>query len=310
MTVVEFDPFSSTFFDDPYDMYRSLRDEAPVYFNDRYGFYALSRYDDVVAAHKDWQTYSSSHGVDLNMLTSDPAMAASMRSIIMMDPPAHDTFRALVSRVFTPRAIAGLEPMVREVVGGYCDAIGDRDAFDAVGDLSGPFPVEVISIMMGIPPGERQQIRHSVDLLLARKPGQMAPSAEGIDAALHLGLYFYELAAKKRAQPTDDLMTRLTQARVAGEGGEETFLDDQEIGFAVLLAGARRPSPSSSPTPSCCSTGTRSSGSSWSTIRRWSPPPSRRSSGSCPRPSTRAGSPCATSGCTARRSRRASRSCC
>ena len=239
MTVVEFDPFSSTFFDDPYDMYRSLRDEAPVYFNDRYGFYALSRYDDVVAAHKDWQTYSSSHGVDLHMLTSDPAMAASMRSIIMMDPPAHDTFRALVSRVFTPRAIAGLEPMVREVVGGYCDAIGDRDAFDAVGDLSGPFPVEVISIMMGIPPGERQQIRHAVDLLLAREPGQMAPSAEGIDAAVHLGLYFYELAAKKRAQPTDDLMTRLTQARVAGEDGEETFLDDQEIaGFAVLLAGA------------------------------------------------------------------------
>src|SRR5205823_11239206 len=97
---VEFDPFSSTYFDDPYEMYRHLRDEAPVYYSERYGFYALSRYDDVVAAHKDWHTFSSSHGVDLSTLSSDPDHIAALESIIMMDPPQHDRLRALVSRVF------------------------------------------------------------------------------------------------------------------------------------------------------------------------------------------------------------------
>ena len=236
---VEFDPFSSTFFDDPYDLYRGLRDTAPVYRNERYGFYALSRYDDVVAAHKDWQSFSSSHGVDLNSLSSDPELIASLRSIIMMDPPMHDTFRALVSRVFSPKAIAGLEPVVRQIVGGCCDAIGRRDEFDAVGDLAGPFPVEVIATMLGIPPDDRDRIRPAVDLFLTREPGQMEPAPEGMTAMLELGLYFHELAARKRVEPTDDLLSRLIQARVPRPDGAATGLDDEEIaGFAVLLAGA------------------------------------------------------------------------
>ena len=113
---VDFDPFSNVFFDDPYDMYRRLRDEAPVYHNERYGFWALSRYDDVVEAHKDWRTFSSSHGVDLHTLSTPPDQVAMFRSIIMMDPPAHDRLRALVSRVFTPRAVQSFEPIVREVI--------------------------------------------------------------------------------------------------------------------------------------------------------------------------------------------------
>ena len=116
---VEFDPFSDTYFDDPYEMYRRLRDEAPVYHSERYGFYALSRYDDVSEAHKDWHTFSSTHGVDVYTLSRDPAEIATFRSIIMMDPPEHDRFRALVSRVFTPRAVTALEPMIREVVTGF-----------------------------------------------------------------------------------------------------------------------------------------------------------------------------------------------
>src|SRR5690348_814795 len=104
MSAVEFDPFSDDYFNDPYDTYRRLRDEAPVYFSERYGFYALSRFDDVVSAHRDWQAFSSAHGVDLSTLSNDPEVIRSFRSIIMMDPPEHDRLRALVSRVFTPRA--------------------------------------------------------------------------------------------------------------------------------------------------------------------------------------------------------------
>lgn len=94
-------------------MYRRLRDEAPVYDSEKYGFYALSRFADVVTAHRDWQGFSSAHGVELSSLSKDPELIKSFRSIIMMDPPEHDRLRALVSRVFTPRAVTRLEPMIR-----------------------------------------------------------------------------------------------------------------------------------------------------------------------------------------------------
>src|SRR5438270_13652793 len=109
---VEFDPFSEEFFNDPYDLYRRLRDEAPVYFSEKYGFYALSRFADVLAAHRDWKGFSSAHGIDLATLSQDSETIQRMRMMIMMDPPEHDRFRALVSRVFTPRAVADLEPMI------------------------------------------------------------------------------------------------------------------------------------------------------------------------------------------------------
>jgi cytochrome P450 len=234
---VEFDPFSATFFDDPYDTYRRLRDEAPLYRNERYGFYALSRYDDVCAASKDWASFTSTHGVDLSTLTTrvhDP-----IETLIMLDPPKHDRLRALVSRVFTPRAVAALEPMVRDVIVERLDAIDDPMAFDAVTDFAGPFPVEVISRMLGVPPEDRQRIRHCLDVGLAREPGRSDPSEAGIAAMIEFGTYMYELAQAKRARPADDMISDLVRCEVDdGEGGT-THLDDIEIaGFAALIGGA------------------------------------------------------------------------
>ena len=148
-----FDPFSDEYFNDPYDLYRRMRDESPVHFNEEYGFWALFRYDDVCAAHKDWQSLSSAHGVDLSTLNREPETIRSFRLIIMMDPPEHDRHRALVSRVFTPRAVGALEPMVREVIQSYLSPFDDADSFDAVKDFSGPFPVEIICRMLGVPEG-------------------------------------------------------------------------------------------------------------------------------------------------------------
>src|SRR4051812_31256061 len=126
MTAVEFDPFSDEYFNDPTDVYRRLREEAPVYYSEKYGFYALSRFADVVAAHRDWQGFSSAHGIDLSTLSKDSELIKSFRSIIMMDPPEHDRLRALVSRVFTPRAMTALEPMIREVIRQFLDPLQDR----------------------------------------------------------------------------------------------------------------------------------------------------------------------------------------
>ncbi len=237
--VVEFDPFSQEYFEDATDVYRRLRDEAPVYFSERYGFYALSRFDDVVAAHRDWRTFSSARGVELSSLSKDPELIRALGLIIMMDPPEHDRFRALVSRVFTPRAIGSLEPMIREVIAGHLDRLAGEDHFDVVVDLSGPFPVEIISRMLGVPAGERQQIRAWLDLSLHREPGEVDPSPEGQTALLELSGYFYELAKHKRSHPADDMLTRLTEVTVDRGDGDETALTDGEIaGFATLLGGA------------------------------------------------------------------------
>src|SRR5438128_2058580 len=238
-TPVEFDPFSKEFFNNPSEVYRRLRDEAPVYYSERYGFYALSRFADVLAAHRDWQVFSSAHGVELFTLSKDPEEVRSYRSIIMMDPPEHDRFRALVSRVFTPRAVTALEPMIREVICRFLDPLNDAREFDAVADFAAPFPVEVISRILGVPEGERQQVRHWVDISLHREAGQRGPSAENQQAVLEQGAYFHDLVAKKREHPGDDMLSRLTEVTVDRRDGMETGLDDAEIaGFATLLGGA------------------------------------------------------------------------
>jgi cytochrome P450 len=238
-TRVEFDPFSDEYFDDPTDVYRRLRDEAPVFHSERYGFYALSRFEDVVTAHRDWQGFSSAYGVDLSTLSLDPELVRSFRSIIMMDPPEHERFRKLVSRVFTPRAVTAFEPMVREVVCEHLDRLHGAERFDVVADFSAPFPVEIIARMLGVPEDMRQQVREWVDVSLHREPGQMDPTPEGRKAGLDAGIYYYGLAREKRAQPGDDMLSRLTEVTVDRGDGVETGLDDEEIaGFATLLGGA------------------------------------------------------------------------
>ena len=119
----------------------------------------------------------------------------------MMDPPEHDRFRALVSRVFTPRAVTSLEPMIREVIRGYLDPLKDATDFDAVADFAAPFPVEVISRMLGVPEGERQQIRHWLDCSLQREPGQIAPSPENEQAVIESGDVLAPAHRREAQQP-------------------------------------------------------------------------------------------------------------
>src|SRR5436190_5034156 len=234
-----FDPFSETYFNDPYDLYRRLRDEAPVHHNEAYNFWALARYDDVDAAHRDVETFSSTHGVDLYTLSLDPELVRFFGQMIMMDPPDHQRLRGLVSKVFTPRAVQALEPMVREVIGGFADAIGDRTEFDGVDEFAALFPVEIISRMLGVPEEHRQQVRLWLDEGLHREPGSANPTPEGEAAMLASGTFFFELVGAKRANPTDDMISRLTQAEIERPDGGTTQLTDMEIaGFAGLLGGA------------------------------------------------------------------------
>lgn len=236
--MVEFNPLSDDFFDDPYETYRWLRDEAPCYRNEQYGFWALSRFEDVAAAHRDWRTFSSEHGLTLDQLT-DPNANVKGQSIIMMDPPAHDRMRKLVSRAFTPRAITRMEPVAHAVITKYLDQVQDADEFDAVADFAAPFPVEVISTILGVPEADRQRIRHWTDEMLFRRPDDPKPTQEGIHAGLEQILYFLDLVKDKRSRADDDMICQLIEAEVEAEDGSRNRLTDEEIaGFATLLAAA------------------------------------------------------------------------
>ncbi len=232
-----FDPFSDEFFNDPFETYRQLRDHAPVYHNTQYDFWALSRYEDVASAMRDHDRFSSAKGVTLDdFIDPDPLTPEGV--IIMMDPPQHTRMRSLVNKVFTPRSIAKLEPMIRDVIETAARAI-DPASFDVVEDFSALFPVEIITTMLGVPPDGRQQIRHWLDALLLREPGNISVTPAGRDAAVSMWQYYYELVVEKRAHPQDDMITRLTEVEVERENGTVTRLDDIEIAaFASLLGGA------------------------------------------------------------------------
>lgn len=234
--VPEFDPFSPEFFEDPYPVYAALRDRAPVYHNPRYGFWALSRFEDVLAAHQDWRTFSSAHGVTLHDLTNPDFRPHGM--LIYLDPPEHERLRNLVSKAFTPRAVAALEPAVREIVRATLDALAGRSEFDAVADFAALFPVEVISVLLGVPPADRQAVRLRADLALHREPNNPAPTVAGIQAAIEQRRYFLDLIADKRRHPGDDLVSRLCAAELPGEHGPQRLSDAEIATFASLLGGA------------------------------------------------------------------------
>ncbi|WNG86012.1 cytochrome P450 [Mycobacterium sp. ITM-2016-00317] len=238
MTAAElvFDPFSEEFFNGPWEIYRRMRGEAPVYYNTEYDFYALSRHADVAAAYKDFETYSSAYGLDLATVRSNEPMMAKM--IIIMDPPEHRQMRSLVNKVFTPRAIQALRPMVEATIDHYISEV-DPDGFDVVQDFSALFPVQVITQMLGVPEEYRLQVGEWVDTSLRREPGQIDMSDEGMKAVGELMGLYYNIIQQRRAEPRDDMFSRLIGAEITREDGEKETLDDFEIaGFATLLGGA------------------------------------------------------------------------
>jgi cytochrome P450 len=234
---VEFDPFSSDFFNGAYDTYRRLRDEAPVYYNAKWDFWALTRYEDVAPATKDHETFSSAKGATLDMVKAHDDAIPVPKVIISMDPPEHQKMRRLVSNVFTPRAIAALEDMVHDKVYERIEVL-NPESFDVVADFSALFPNEVITTMLGVPKQDRDQIRVWLDLLLERHPGEIATTKRGYQASVNTGLYYYDLVQQRRAHPKDDMISRLIETEIERDGVVEKLTDVDITGFATMLGGA------------------------------------------------------------------------
>jgi cytochrome P450 len=234
---IEFDPFSSDFFDDPYDTYRALRDDAPVYYSNKYDFYALSRHADVLAAHLDPGRFSSAYGLTVDMLLEKKRVGMNM--MIMMDQPEHTQLRRMINQAFSRRTIEGLEPLVIETVKSFLGDLDGRAEFDLIADFAALFPVEVISAMLGVPSPDRQQIRHWVDAMLFREAGSPNITQEGMVASLELATYFIDLVKEKRQNPDDLIISRLIEvSAVDTDGSERRLSDDDVAGFSVLISAA------------------------------------------------------------------------
>lgn len=229
-----FDPFSDEYFNDPFEIYRRMRTEAPLYYCPDRDFYALTRHEDVSAALKDHEAFSSSRGCDLAMVQADEP---PQKSIIFMDPRITGTCAACSTRP-SPRGPQAQRDTIVEQIDHYLGLIGSDD-FDIVQDFSGPFPVEVITRMAGVEPDYRQMVRHWIDTSLSREPGQIGTSEAGMQANMDTAIYYYSLVQKRRENPTDDMISRLIAAEIPREDGRLDKLDDIEItGFATLLGGA------------------------------------------------------------------------
>lgn len=221
------DLYEPSFQEDPYPVYAQLRRDQPVYQEPRYGAYVLTRFEDVIAALRDHDTWSSAAG-PAPMAVPGLAMGGGPATLAGTDPPHHDQLRALVSRAFTPRRVAESAPRIEAIARELVSALPDDD-FDAVSSLSIPLPVTVIAEMLGVPADRQDDFRRWSDAfvgLLENPPTEALRSA-----AVELIDYFRGLADLRRREPRDDMVTALVQAEIGGRRLNEAELD----GFFIML---------------------------------------------------------------------------
>ena len=229
-TPVRYSPYDYEIHEDPYPTYARLRTEAPLYRNDEFDFWALSRHADVLAAFRDPARLSNRYGVSLDPAAYGPEAHKSM-SFLAMDPPRHTRMRSLVSKAFTPRAVAELEPDIRALAVRYLDAAVGAGSFDMVADVAGKLPMDVISQMIGVPEADRAEVRRLADLLVHRDEGVFDVPREGMEAALVLAGYFSDMVTERRRARHHDLTSGLLDVDIDGD----RLSDDEIIAFLFLI---------------------------------------------------------------------------
>jgi cytochrome P450 len=232
-TDVYYDPYDAEIDVDPYPVWKRLRDEAPLYYNETHDFYALSRFTDVERGLIEWQTYRSGKGSILELIKADITLPPGI--ILFEDPPEHDVHRGVLSRVFTPKKMNALEPKIREFCARSLDPLVGSGGFDFIADLGAQMPMRTIGYLLGIPESDQEAIRDVLDEGLQMTDGEIPDFSEanfGQDI-------FGEYIDWRIDHPSDDLMTELINAEFEDETGTRRTLTREEIlTYVNLLAGA------------------------------------------------------------------------
>ena len=237
MSGAYYDPYDWDIDTDPYPAWKRLRDEAPLYYNEKYDFYALSRYDDVERCSVDWRTYISGKGSVLEIIKSGIEMPPG--NILFEDPPAHDMHRSLLSRVFTPKRIADIEPKVREFCARTLDPYVGSERFDFILDLGAQMPMRTIGMLLGIPEDDQEAIRERIDAGFKMESSEMPDSDSATYGIRSFGDDFADYIEWRAQNPSDDLMTELLNAEFEDEtGSTRTLTRDEILNYVGLLNAA------------------------------------------------------------------------
>lgn len=231
-----YDPFDTAIDDNPYPVWRRMREEAPLYHNEKYNFYALSRYEDVARELPNWQTYRSGRGTTADILFANIEVPPGI--LLFEDPPLHDLHRRLLSRVFTPRRMLAVEDLVR----GFCvrelDPLIGAGGFDFIADLGAMMPMRTIGYLLGIPEADQEAIRDRnaslLDTARHRDPGEATQRVFEDSIAM-----FAEYIEWRADHPSDDLMTELLRAEIdEPDGGRRPLSRTEVLAYTAMIAGA------------------------------------------------------------------------
>lgn len=232
-----YDPWHTDLNADPYPMFKRIREEAPLYYNEVHDFYALSRFDDVNRALVDHQTFSSARGAVLEIIKSGMEIPSGL--LVFEDPPIHDIHRNLLARAFTPRKISALEPMIRDFTRKCLEPLAESDRFDFVKDLGAVMPLRVVCMLFGIPEHYQRRVQEDGDRhVRTERGGQMTDNPDG---ALSDGQIFADFIDWRLEHPADDLTTELLNVEFEDETGAVRKLRRDELLLfmnVVAVAGA------------------------------------------------------------------------
>jgi len=231
-----YDPYDFDIDDNPYPVWKRMRAEAPLYYNEKYNFYALSRYEDVARELPNWQTYRSGRGTTADILFNNIEVPPGI--LLFEDPPLHDLHRRLLSKVFTPRRMLAVETLVREFCTSELDPLIGAGGFDFIADLGAMMPMRTIGYLLGIPEKDQARIRDRngafIDTAKGREPGEV--SQKIFEETIVMFAEFIEWRAE---HPSDDLMTELLAAQIDEPDGTRRPLSRTEVlAYTAMIAGA------------------------------------------------------------------------
>jgi cytochrome P450 len=221
---LRFDPYDVDLVANPYPLYRRLRDEMPLCYNEQHDFFALSRYTDVEKALFDNKTFSSARGDILEFIKADMEIPSGL--IVAEDPPRHDIHRRLLSRMFTPRKISALEPRIREFCVRSLDPLVGAGGFDFVTDFGAELPMRVIGMLLGFPDEDQLRSRDHANEILTTEAGRPMESAStGFDD----GQLWADYIDWRADNPSDDIVTELLNVQFEDEQGVTRHLERAEL---------------------------------------------------------------------------------
>jgi cytochrome P450 len=231
---VYYDPFDFDIDDDPYPIWKRLRDEAPLYYNDKHNFYALSRYDDVSRELTNWDAYRSGRGTTIDIIMSGIEIPPGI--ILFEDPPIHDLHRHLLSKVFTPRRMEAIEPLTRAFCVRALDPLVGTGNFDFIGNLGAMVPMRTIGYLLGIPEDNQEALRDRGGRQLTLKEGKFRVVTE--DFFTQSYEMFSEYIDWRVEHPSDDLMTQLLNVEFEDDGETRRLTRTEVLQYTNMIAGA------------------------------------------------------------------------